>query len=338
MPTKTYTYLQYDSDKPVDAVVHYGDTSGTKAIALAIHGGGFTIGAKESIPMPQIDYLVTHNFIVVSVDYRLCPNISLLEGPIGDTRTAYHWTINTLPKLLKQDLNLSVDTSKIVVFGHSAGGTLATMLGHESPRPKAILNFYGGVNLQDPFWSTAIKDFPDLPHESDEFCNKVYEEPVRASTLHMVEKEEAERAKAEKAKIDAVETGKDVKATEDEKTKTSPSAPEIDPRGAWFKKRLRTGRLVPELVAGDPDKHDPICGVTRDFPPTFFAHGELDILVNVDVSARYGKKVLDALGVETGLVVIKGAPHGYDTTLKQGDDGWKEGVQDGLDFLIKHVQ
>lgn len=77
------------------------------------------------LPIEQIDYLANSGLVVVSADYRLCPQVSLYEGPIQDAKDAYRWCKEDLPTLLKNDESIDVDSSRIVVFGHSAGGCLA---------------------------------------------------------------------------------------------------------------------------------------------------------------------------------------------------------------------
>lgn len=82
------------------------------------------------LPQEQIQYLADAGYVVVSADYRLCPQVSLYEGPIEDAKDAYRWwwCKSHLPGLLKQDAGLDVDGSRIAVFGHSAGGCLALHL------------------------------------------------------------------------------------------------------------------------------------------------------------------------------------------------------------------
>lgn len=80
------------------------------------------------IPDAQVSYLTRNNFVVVSVDHRLCPNVSWREGPRADSIDAYHWCRNELPTILKKDAGLEVDGSKVVAFGHSSGSHLALLL------------------------------------------------------------------------------------------------------------------------------------------------------------------------------------------------------------------
>lgn len=96
--------------------------------AIACHGGAWCGGDKELNAKGQIDWLIKNGFIVVAYNYRLCPNVALMEGPYEDTREVYHWSRKMLPTLLKRDIGLDVVAESVVAFGASAGGTLAMIL------------------------------------------------------------------------------------------------------------------------------------------------------------------------------------------------------------------
>jgi acetyl esterase/lipase len=78
------------------------------------------------IPQTQIAFLVNKGFVVVTPEYRLCPQVNLYEGPVQDAKDVYHWCREDLGTMLnKEGLKCNVDEEKIVVMGHSAGGMLA---------------------------------------------------------------------------------------------------------------------------------------------------------------------------------------------------------------------
>jgi acetyl esterase/lipase len=64
----------------------------------------------------------------VLADYRLCPQVTLYEGPIQDARDAFRWTKTTLPDLIRNEVGITLDPSRVVAFGQSSGGTLALHL------------------------------------------------------------------------------------------------------------------------------------------------------------------------------------------------------------------
>lgn len=97
--------------------------------AILFHGGAFCVGSKELVPEVQVRKLtMDFNFVVVVPDYRLCPTISLYDGPLADAKSVLRWAQNDVPGLLKRDANIVLDGAKIVAIGYSAGGTLALSL------------------------------------------------------------------------------------------------------------------------------------------------------------------------------------------------------------------
>jgi acetyl esterase/lipase len=74
--------------------------------------------------MKQITYLVERGFVVVTPEYRLCPQVSLYDGPIQDAKDALKWCQTYLPALMEHK-DVKVDAKKTVAMGHSAGGALA---------------------------------------------------------------------------------------------------------------------------------------------------------------------------------------------------------------------
>lgn len=76
------------------------------------------------IPKTQIAYLVEHGFVVVTPEYRLCPQVSLEDGPIQDAKDVLKWCQEDLATLMKEK-DVHVDGKKVVAMGHSAGGLLA---------------------------------------------------------------------------------------------------------------------------------------------------------------------------------------------------------------------
>lgn len=110
---------------PLQTVIWLADTH--LFAALYFHGGNFTVGSKELLSQNYVEQLLGLGFVVVSANYRLCPTISVFDGPVTDALDAYGWAQDVLPGLLHKDAGVRVDSSKIVVLGHSAGGLLALL-------------------------------------------------------------------------------------------------------------------------------------------------------------------------------------------------------------------
>jgi acetyl esterase/lipase len=103
-----------------------------------------------------------------------------------------------------------------------------------------------------------------------------------------------------------------------------------------FKNQDRTRGYLPELLGGSVNTHralardgSPVDYVTRRAPPFLFIHGEKDQLVPIDQSRKLDAE-LRAAGVESRLVVIPGAGHGFALTDAQ--------VQDVARFFQRHLR
>lgn len=86
-------------------------------ICLHLHGGGFLAGNLDS-EAPHCRYIASKlPCIVVSVEYRLCPEHKL-PIPIDDCCTAFEWAYSNAERL-------GGDPAKCFVLGGSAGAALA---------------------------------------------------------------------------------------------------------------------------------------------------------------------------------------------------------------------
>ncbi|KAG0243182.1 hypothetical protein BGX31_011137 [Mortierella sp. GBA43] len=96
--------------------VHGGDD---RPVFVYIHGGGWTHGNKRWIG-PIVTELVSREWVVVSVDYRLAPT-SPYPAQLIDCKRALRW--------IKDEIRIfGGNPNNIVVGGDSAGGHLAAML------------------------------------------------------------------------------------------------------------------------------------------------------------------------------------------------------------------
>lgn len=55
--------------------------------------------SRNDIRPEQTHMLLKSGFLPISVDYRLCPENTLPEGPMADVAEALAWIRNVLPKL-----------------------------------------------------------------------------------------------------------------------------------------------------------------------------------------------------------------------------------------------
>ncbi|RAH61359.1 ketoacyl-synt-domain-containing protein [Aspergillus piperis CBS 112811] len=153
------------------------------AIALMIHGGGFMMLSRKDIRPAQTKYLVSAGFLPVSIDYRLCPEVNLIDGPMADVRDAYYWARTQLPSIMRQH-GITVDGSRVAAVGWSTGGHLAMSLGWttrdpDMPAPAAILSFYAPVGFQsNELDSHARKSAPQPLQDRESILQKLGKTPI----------------------------------------------------------------------------------------------------------------------------------------------------------------
>lgn len=123
---------------------HLGEYATLTCTVLVFHAGGFVLGSSAMVPEMQITHLIAKGFVVAVPEYRLCPQVSLYEGPIQDAKDVLKWCQEELPGLIKAAKDIDVDALRIGAMGHSAGGLLAlTTVGYVSAgSASAIANLH----------------------------------------------------------------------------------------------------------------------------------------------------------------------------------------------------
>lgn len=119
---------------------------------MLIHGGGHLTLSRKVIRPAQVDFLLENDVVPISFDYRLCPQVNLINGPIADIRDAYLWMQTTLPTILERH-GISTDATRIAVIGWSTGAHLAMTTAWTSVEmrvepPRSILGFYGPTDFE----------------------------------------------------------------------------------------------------------------------------------------------------------------------------------------------
>jgi acetyl esterase/lipase len=152
--TPDVTYLTAEGwESKLDIYVPRNTTAATPVL-MYFHGGFWVRGSKDASMLNVLPYLEM-GWAVVNVGYRL-GRVSLAPGAVEDARCALRWVYrNAEPYRL--------DTSRIVVTGHSAGGHLSLTTGMltseaglddrcpgpESLRVAAVINWYGPTDVGD---------------------------------------------------------------------------------------------------------------------------------------------------------------------------------------------
>ncbi len=168
-----------DSTNPkqaLDLLLPQGTTEKSpKPLVVWIHGGGWKSGDRKSgmrtDRLPQ--FVSTGRFIGASISYRLSGE-SRWPAQIHDCKAAIRW-------LRGNALKYGIDSDRIAVWGSSAGGHLASMLGltsgvhalegeignhlMQSTRIQAVVNYYGPSSFltMDDFPSKIIHNNPRSP-------------------------------------------------------------------------------------------------------------------------------------------------------------------------------
>ncbi|MDB6173055.1 MAG: peptidase prolyl oligopeptidase active site domain protein [Chthoniobacteraceae bacterium] len=129
----------------------YLPQDGTARPALVwIHGGAWEAGSKERCPAVG---MVAQGFVVVSLNYRLSQH-AVYPAQIEDCKSAIRW-------LRTHAAEYGIDPERIGVWGASAGGHLAALLGvtghtrefdkgenlNESSRVQCVLEWFGPTDF-----------------------------------------------------------------------------------------------------------------------------------------------------------------------------------------------
>ena len=72
--------------------------------------------SKRAIRPAQTEFLLSKNILPISLNYRLCPEVNLIDGPIADVRDAYAWVQRDLQGSLRKE-GVRVDSGRIVLIG-----------------------------------------------------------------------------------------------------------------------------------------------------------------------------------------------------------------------------
>ncbi len=165
--TRKWTNISYanksDSEKLDIYLPETGE--GPFPVIISIHGGAFKMGDKaDGQIIPMLEGL-NRGYAVVGVNYRLS-NEAKFPAQINDVKAAI--------KFLRANAEeYKIDPNKIVVWGGSAGGNLASLVGtsgdikelvddslgnsDQSDRVQAVVDWYGPI-----YFSTMDAEFTSL--------------------------------------------------------------------------------------------------------------------------------------------------------------------------------
>lgn len=143
----------------------YASQSPTPAPTLVYyHGGGWVGGNKEGALLETMPYLAM-GWTVVNVEYRLA-GTALAPAAVEDSRCALRYVLGRA-----KDFN--IDTARVVLSGHSAGGHLSLITGmlpvsagldrecagRDDIHIAAIVNWFGITDVVDELDGPNMKDY-----------------------------------------------------------------------------------------------------------------------------------------------------------------------------------
>ncbi|SNY03765.1 alpha/beta hydrolase [Paractinoplanes atraurantiacus] len=114
---QTVTVPGHQGDPVKLAIIQRAGRTGPAACFYTVHGGGMMFGHYLGNLDSYDDWLLTHDVVLVSVDYRLAPEYPD-PYPVEDCYAGLAWTAAHAD-------SLGIDPARIVLVGQSAGGGLA---------------------------------------------------------------------------------------------------------------------------------------------------------------------------------------------------------------------
>ncbi|MBW9121865.1 alpha/beta hydrolase [Microbacterium trichothecenolyticum] len=153
-------FAQPDGFRPLSLDLRIPDSAGAPLIVF-LHGGGWLRGSRK-VFTPGIsdsrsfDRIVGAGFAIASCEYRLSGE-ARFPAQLDDVDAALAW-------LHDHTARYGVDASRIVLWGVSAGATLAALTGLRRDDVRGVVDWFGPADL----FSMAEHDMGDLPEETRE--------------------------------------------------------------------------------------------------------------------------------------------------------------------------
>ena len=262
------------------------------ATIVYIHGGALIHGSRKDVHPKQLEVYLKAGYAVVSIDYRLAPETKLTMI-IKDLQDAFRW-------VEERGVDLRLDSDRIAVIGHSAGGYLTLMAGFcVLPRPKALVSFYGYGDIVGDWYSKPDPFYCGMPAVSEEESGVFVHGPMISEPYEGRGKERFYLYCRQ--------------------------------HGLWPQ------QVSGHDPAAEPSlfqSYCPVQNLSTGYPPTLLLHGDKDTDVPYPQSVMMAKE-LTRVGIENRLVTIADAPHGFDGQMD--DPQVTAAFQVVLQFLEEHL-
>jgi acetyl esterase/lipase len=268
---KTYTFKTV-GDVKIQADVYRADDDVRRPVVVWIHGGALIMGSRTGVPKNLLDLCRSEGYALVSVDYRLAPEVKL-PGIIEDVEDAFRWLRSRGPELLR------IDPERLVVAGGSAGGYLTLMTGFRvKPAPRALVAYWGYGDVDGDWYTKPSEHY--------------------RTTTALIGKEEAYKGVGAKV-LSGTENAEQQKPR-------SRFYLYLRQNGLWTRE---VSGFDPDKEPRKLDPYCPIRNVSAAYPPTMLIHGTLDTDVPYEQSAAMAQE-LARKKVAHELVTVQGGGHG----------------------------
>lgn len=260
-------------DVAIHADIHRRNGEQARPVLVWIHGGALITGSRSYVPGDLLKLCRDENYILVSIDYRLAPEVKL-PAIADDLVDAIDWIRKAGPKAFH------ADPKRMVISGGSAGGYLTMLAGIKvKPAPQALVAYWGYGDV-DGDWYVKPADF-------------------YRKNFPLIDKDEAFRAVGKR-----VLTGTDAK--DPEQKNRGLFYRYLRQNGMWTK--VVTG-FDPATEKSKLDPYCPVRNITAKYPPILMIHGTKDEDVPYELSADMARE-LAKNKVAHELITVPDAGHG----------------------------
>jgi acetyl esterase/lipase len=149
----------HDQSIPLHILLPKSVSTGHLPVLIHFHGGFFFTGTAlfaDWNAQWNLSYILKHNAIRVSPNYRLLPESTGMDI-LSDVQSAFSWVEHELePYLRSIGSQITPDLTKLAVYGESAGGYLAILSALQRPDlVKAVIAAYPVTYIDSPWYMEA---------------------------------------------------------------------------------------------------------------------------------------------------------------------------------------
>ena len=119
--------------------LHLPVTAGPHPLVVYVPGGGFVV-APRRMARRQRAYIAAAGYAVASVEYRTTRQRATYTDGVADIQ-------NAITYLSDHADEFAIDAGRIGIWGESAGGYLASLVGLTDPRIRAVVDQFGASDL-----------------------------------------------------------------------------------------------------------------------------------------------------------------------------------------------